>query len=138
MTKPATQELLPPERGASSRSTGSANPLRWLIEPLQDRMLLPLAGLWILGLDWILFPPEGATLTLATPIASVLGFLAGAVGVYQMQRRFAGDNQRYAVLKGLLAGIIVGLPFPLAGTIVGGWILATSGLIRLRDRLLRK
>jgi hypothetical protein len=138
MTKPATQELLPPERASTTHSTDRPNPFRWLIEPLQDRMLLPLAGLWILGLDWLLFPPEGATLTLATPVASALGFIVGAAGVYQMQRRFARDSRPHAALKALVAGIIVGLPFPLAGTVVGGWILATSGLIHLRDRLLRK
>jgi hypothetical protein len=101
-------------------------------------MLLPLAGLWILGLDWLLFPPEGATLALATPVASLVGFLAGAAGVYQMQRRYALDDKPWATLKALFAGIIVGLPFPLAGSVVGGWILASSGLAHLRDRLLGK
>jgi hypothetical protein len=138
MDKPATQELLinPPTRSANA--TGGLNPLAWLIQPVRDRMLLPLAGLWILGLDWLLFPPESATLALATPVASLLGFLVGSVGVYQMQRRYALDDKPRATLKALLAGIIVGLPFPLAGSVVGGWILASSGLIHLRDRFFRK
>ena len=138
MNKPATQELLPPERTQSAHSTDRPGMLHWLIEPLQDRLLLPLTGLWILGLDWLLFPPEGATFMLATPVAAVLGFIFGSAGVYQFQRRFAGDDKRKATLKAILAGVIVGIPLPLAGTVVGGWILATSGLIHLRDRLLRK
>jgi hypothetical protein len=140
MNRFATQELLPPERVASTQSAEStvrSGILHWLIEPLPDRLLLPLAGLWILGLDWLLFPPEGATLMLATPVAAVLGFIFGGAGVYQFQRRFAGDDPLRATLKGFLAGIIVGMPLPMAGTVVGGWILATSGLVHLKDRFLQ-
>ena len=93
MNKPATQELLPPERTQSAHSTDRPSMFHWLIEPLQDRLLLPLTGLWILGLDWLLFPPEGATFMLATPVAAVLGFIFGSAGVYQFQRRFAGDDK---------------------------------------------
>lgn len=138
MTKPVTQELLPPERTASANSAPRLGLLHWLIEPIADRMLLPLAGLWILGLDWLLFPPEGATLLLATPFASLVGFILGSMGVYQMQRRFALDEKLPAALKALVGGVIVGMPLPIAGTVIGGWILATSGLIHLRDRFLRK
>ena len=137
MTKPV-QELLYPEHTASANSTEQPSMLRWLIEPLQDRMFLPLAGLWILGLDWLLFPPEAATLGLATPFTSLLGFILGTAGVYQMQRRFALDDKPRATLKAIVAGLIVGLPFSMAGTVVGAWILATSGLIHLRDRLFRR
>jgi hypothetical protein len=138
MIKPAAQELLPPEHASSAHSTDRPGMLHWLIEPLADRMLLPLAGLWILGLDWLLFPPEGGTLMLATPVAAVVGFILGGAGVFQMQRRFARDNKLHAALKALVAGVIVGMPLPIAGTVIGGWILATSGLIHFRDRFLRK
>ncbi len=138
MTKPAAQELLPPERASSARATDRPGMLHWLIEPIADRMLLPLAGLWILGLDWLLFPPEGGTMLLATPVAMVVGFILGGAGVYQMQRRFARDTTLHAALKALVAGVVVGMPLPIAGTVIGGWILATSGLIHFRDRFLRK
>jgi hypothetical protein len=137
MTKPA-QELLYPERPNAAHSNEQSSLLGWLFEPIQDRMFLPLAGLWILGLDWVLFPPEAATMALATPIASLVGFVLGTTGVYQMQRRYALDDKPRATLKALIAGVIVGLPFSMAGTVVGAWILATSGLIHLRDRLLRR
>jgi hypothetical protein len=43
-----------------------------------------------------------------------------------------------ASLKAAIAGFFVGVPFPLAGTLVGGWVLATSGLASLRNRLLKE
>jgi hypothetical protein len=135
MSQPGTQVLLPPERFSSSHSTDQPGHLRWLFAPIEGRMFLPLAGLWILGLDWLLFPPEAATVGLATPVASLLGFVLGSTGVYRMQRQLALDSKREAIGKALLAGFIVGLPFSLAGTVVGAWIVASSGLLHLRDRL---
>jgi hypothetical protein len=41
---------------------------------------------------------------------------------------YGADGMGVAVLKGLLAGITVGIPLPVAGTAVGGGILALSGL----------
>jgi len=105
---------------------------------MPGQFFLPATGMWIVGLDWLLFSKEVATLGLATPVTAVLGFLAGSIGTYRFQRRYAGDNHRRALVKGLLAGLAVGAPFPLAGTLVGGWILANSGLAGLKDRLLRR
>jgi hypothetical protein len=34
-----------------------------------------------------------------------------------------------------LAGLFVGVPFPMAGTLVGAWVLATSGLATVKNRL---
>jgi hypothetical protein len=135
--KPA-QEIIYPDRSGTTDSTEQPGLLRWLIEPLEERMFLPLAGAWILGLDWLLFPPEAASAGLATPVASLLGFVLASVGVYRMQRRFALDDKPRATLKAVVAGLIVGIPFSLAGTVVGAWILASSGLIHLRDRFFRK
>jgi len=75
---------------------------------------------------------------LATPLLVVAGFIGGALGTHFFQTRYGGDRGASARIKSLLAGIVVGLPFPLAGTFVGGWILFNSGLASLRDRLLRK
>ena len=100
--------------------------------------LLPITGLWILGLDWLLFTQNTIVLGLATPLLVILGFIGGTLGTYVFQSRFAGDRGPSAWLKSLLAGIVVGVPFPLAGTFVGGWILFNSGLASLRDRFLRR
>jgi hypothetical protein len=108
---------------------------RWLVDPAEQRWLLPLTGLWIIGLDWLLFSEEIVTFELATPVIALVGFLLGAAGTYRFQRRFAGDTRGWASLKAIFAGIVVGLPLPLAGTVVGGWILVNSGLHGLKNRL---
>ena len=138
MAKP-TQELLYPERstldelGRSARASCS-----WLIEPLQDRMFLPLAGLWILGLDWLLFPPEAATLDAGDAGHIAARIHPGHDGVFQMQRRFGQDDKPHATAQSARRGRHRGPAVPMAGTVIGGWILATSGLIHLRDRFFRK
>ena len=126
------QELLPRESEDQAAPTGW---LDWLISPVPPRFVLPATGLWILGLDWLLFPKEAVTLGLATPATSIVGFLAGSIGAYHLQRRYALNTPAAALLKAFLAGILVGVPFPLAGTLAGGWILATSGLGDWKRRL---
>ncbi len=129
------QELLP---AASEEPSGPSGLFHWLIDPLPQRFLLPATGLLILGLDWLLFPKEVATAGLATPVTSLVGFLAGSFGVFHLQRRYALNTRTAALFKAVLAGFLVGLPFPLAGTLVGGWVLATSGLAGLKSRLLKQ
>lgn len=132
MNKNPTQELLPPVAEGPANLRGW---LDWLTDPLPKRFMLPATGLLIMGLDWLLFSEEAATLGLAIPMTSVVGFLAGSLGVYHLQRKFGLDSRPAAWLKGLVAGVLVGIPFPLAGTIAGAWILTTSGLLGLKDRL---
>ena len=134
MNKKAFQELLPPLRsGPDAKSSW----IDWLTHPLPKRFMLPATGLLIMGLDWLLFSEEAASFGLLIPFTSVVGFLAGSIGTYHLQRRHGLDSKPAASLKALLAGVLVGIPFPLAGTLAGGWILATSGLAGLRWRLLK-
>jgi hypothetical protein len=95
-------------------------------------------GAWILGLDWLLFAENTMSLYLATPLLVVAGFVGGTLGTHFFQTRYAGDQVTTAWVKAILAGLVVGLPFPLAGTFVGGWILFNSGLTSVRDRFLRR
>ena len=134
MKKQALQELLPPLRlGPDSEPSW----YDWLTDPMPKRFMLPATGLLIMGLDWLLFSEEAASLGLLIPLTSPVGFLAGAIGTYWLQTRHGKDSKLAAGLKGLFAGILVGIPFPLAGTMVGGAILASSGLAGLRWRLLK-
>jgi hypothetical protein len=110
---------------------------RWLTEPHEEQWLLPATGAWILGLDWFLFSQETVTLFVATPLTAIVGFLGGALGTYFFQRRYASERGPGAWLKAVLAGIVVGIPVPLAGSFVGGWILFNSGLASVRERLMR-
>jgi hypothetical protein len=131
MNSPAQPDLL----SGLPASESWQNHWRWLIDPVEQSWLLPLTGLWIVGLDWLLFSEEIITFELATPVIATVGFVLGAVGTYRFQRKFARDERGWAALKAVIAGLIVGLPFPLAGTVVGGWILAQSGLHGLKNRL---
>jgi hypothetical protein len=110
----------------------------WLTERHDAQWLLPATGAWILGIDWFLFSQETITLCFAVPATAVLGFVGGAIGTYFFQTRYAGDRGPTAWIKAILAGVVVGIPVPLAGTFVGGWILFNSGLASIRDRMLRR
>jgi hypothetical protein len=107
----------------------------WLTDPLPGRFMLPATGLLIMGLDWLCFAEEAATLGLAIPLTFVSGFLAASIGTYHLQRKYGRDTRPSAMWKAVLAGVLVGTPLQLAGTFVGAWILATSGLLSLKDRL---
>ena len=111
---------------------------RWLIDPERRRLLLPASGLWILVLDWLLFSSNAISAGLGTPIVIVLGFLLGTVGTYFFQWRFAGDTPWKAFPKSVFAGIVVGVPWPLTGTLIGGWVLFFSGLGHVKKEFLRK
>jgi len=134
MIKQAFQELLPPLRNSPD---GESTWFDWLTDPLPKRFMLPATGLLIMGLDWLLFSEEAASFGLLIPFTSLVGFVAGGIGTYLLQTRHGRDSKLAAGLKGLLAGILVGIPFPLAGTMAGGAILASSGLAGLRWRLLK-
>jgi hypothetical protein len=114
----------------------SSGLVRWLFKPKQRRFLLPAAGVWILVLDWLLFSSNVLSAGIATPIVMVIGFVLGSVGAYVIQRRGAKDAPWSAVLKAVLAGIVVGLPLPVGGTLIGGWVLLSSGLGNARKEVL--
>ncbi len=113
-------------------------PFQWLIAPKTRRLLLPASGLWILALDWLLFSSNVLSAGLATPVIIALGFLLGGAGSYFLQRRFAGDAPWKALVKAVFAGIVVGVPWPLTGTIIGGWILFFAGLGNVKKEILGK
>lgn len=112
--------------------------MRWLFKPRQRRFILPATGVWILVLDWLLFSSNMLSAWLATPVVMVLGFVLGGAGAFLAQRRAANDGLWSAALKALLAGIVVGLPWPIGGTLVGGWVLLTSGLADARKEITGK
>src|SRR4051812_26054535 len=107
MNTKITQELLPP---VSEGPLGLSGLLQWLTDPLPGRFMLPATGLLIMGLDWLCFSEEAATLGLAIPLTLVTGFLAGSLGTYHLQRRYARDSRPVAWVKSLLAGFLVGIP----------------------------
>ena len=109
------------------RNMTKGEPKNWLVDPKRGH-LLPLTGIWILTLDWLLFSSNLMSAGLATPLVVSIGFVLGASGTLVFQKWFAGDSLWNAALKALAAGIVVGTPWPLTGTLVGGWILLASGI----------
>jgi len=103
-------------------------------ESTSPTVLHPASGVLILGLDWLLFSENVITLGLSTLLNVVIGFGVAGLGTGFIQRVYHGDGFGKAILKGLLAGITVGIPLPVAGTAVGGGILALSGLNKLWSR----
>ena len=116
----------------------SGGVIGWLFYPGQRRFILPATGLWILVLDWLLFSTNILSAWLATPVVVVLGFILGGGGAFLAQRKKADDAVWSALFKGLLAGIVVGVPWPIGGTLIGGWVLLTSGLADARKEIMGK
>ncbi len=127
----------PADSEAQETTRKREGPFHWLVDPQRRRFLLPASGLWILVLDWLLFSSNAVSLGLATPIVVVLGFLFGGAGVLFIQQRFAHDKLWITVLKAVLAGVVVGAPWPLAGTMIGGYVLFFSGLGKVPRQVLR-
>lgn len=96
------------------------------------RSLHPVSGLIILGLDWLFFGSNLLSGGALVAVWSLVGFLTGGLGVMLIQKRIQGDTTKAGFWKGLVSGIVVGLPFPIAGTALGAFVLTLSGLDMFR------
>lgn len=97
-------------------------------QPSKKTYLHPASGATVLGLDWLFFSGNALSLGLSTPWIAVMGFVLGTLAVTGIQHRYGTDSTGRSWLKGLLGGVAVGIPFPIAGTAVGAWVLSLSGL----------
>jgi hypothetical protein len=88
----------------------------------------PASGVVILLLDWLIFGTDLLTGFLALPWMCVVGFLASFPLVLAVQLKWTRDTLPAALGKAFLGAFMVGLPFPITGTILGAAILALSGL----------
>jgi hypothetical protein len=88
----------------------------------------PASGVVILALDWLIFGTDLLTDFLALPAMCVLGFIATFPLVYLIQQKWSKDTIPNALGKAFLGAFMVGLPFPITGTLLGAAILALSGL----------
>jgi hypothetical protein len=105
-------------------------------QPVRDRRRTffdPSSGLVILGVDWIAFGVNLPTKFLLTPLICLIAFGVTFWAVARIQRD-DGDSPRTAYLKAFLGALAAGVPFPIAGTVVGAAILLLSGLPRLPFR----
>ena len=88
----------------------------------------PASGVVILALDWLLFGSDLMTDFLALPVMCVLGFLITFPIVLAIQRKWSLNSWPQALGKAFLGAFMVGLPFPVTGTLLGAAILALAGL----------
>jgi hypothetical protein len=88
----------------------------------------PASGVVILGIDVLVFGPEMLTGFLDTPMMCALAFLATLPLVYLIQWRWAKDSMGTAFGKAFMGAFLAGLPFSIAGTMLGAAVIALSGL----------
>jgi len=95
--------------------------------PIPPAPIHPLAALVTVVLDNVfgVFEILDPLIILVTSV--IVGTL-GTVSTMLVQRYLAKDEWGPAIAKGLVMGIIAGVPFPVTGTAVGLPLLAWSGL----------
>jgi len=102
------------------------NPIE-LRRPIPPSPIHPLAALATIVLDNLFTIPEIAgpeAWILSIPLIGVTGF----VTTLFIQHYLAKDSWGESVAKGLVMGIIAGVPFSVTGTAAGGVLLAWAGL----------
>ncbi|HMI90537.1 MAG TPA: hypothetical protein VK509_04195 [Polyangiales bacterium] len=113
---------------AAQRVINQPGGVRGFLRRDQSSALHPLTGLAILGLDWLLFGGELLSGFLLEPLLSPLGALAGFISTFLIERRYAGRSFGRSVLAALFAAAVVGVPWPVSGTLIGLAVLMLSGL----------
>jgi hypothetical protein len=88
----------------------------------------PASGVVILGFDWLAFGSDIMTGFLALPVLCVVAFLVSFPIILAIQLKWSRDSLPNAIGKAFLGAFMVGLPFPITGTILGAAILVLSGL----------
>lgn len=114
--------------GAARRVVAQPGGVREVMAREQSSLLHPLTGLAMLGLDWLLFGGELVSGFVSEPVLVPLGAVAGFVSTFLIERRYAKRGFGRALLAGLFGGFVVGMPWPISGTLIGVIVLALSGL----------
>ncbi len=109
---------------------GSPPPPPHHLPPLADLETFyhPASGVVILGLDWLAFGSDLTTGFLALPLLCVLAFLVSFPVILAIQLKWSRNALAPAIGKAFLGAFMVGLPFPITGTMLGAAILVLSGL----------
>lgn len=85
------------------------------------------SGAAILLVDWLCFGLEWQLGPVSMAVMSLAAFAATYAVVWRAQS-LAGDPPRLAHAKAVAGALAAAVPFPVTGTVVGGLILALSGL----------
>ncbi len=114
MRPPASQPATPPARPAGAP-----------IHPLAAGLLVFVDNLWMLA-DW-----NAVTWLLTVP----LSFLSVALPTVLIQRFLHRDGWGKSLGKGLLLGVIAGVPTAVTGTPVGLALLTWAGILRAKGAI---
>jgi hypothetical protein len=98
----------------------------------------PASGVVILAFDWLAFGTDLVSDFLALPVICVLSFLLTFPFLYLIQLKWSLDTKASALGKAFLGAFLVGLPFPITGTLLGAAVLALAGLPRNPVEALKK
>ena len=102
--------------------------LAWLFRREQRTTLHPLSGAAMLTLDWLLFGSEVLTGFLLEPLLMPLGALLGFATTVGVERFYARRGWGRSLLAAMFGAAVVGVPWPISGTLIGVLVLALSGL----------
>jgi|TARA_B110000495_G_scaffold158168_1_gene141983 hypothetical protein len=122
---PVIGENEPPRvASAAPRSAPMAESER----PARGMRMHPFSGGLMLLVDNICFGATALTGGALLPLVVVGAFSVTACGTFLAQKFLDKDSFGEALAKSFFAGVLTGIPTPIAGTIVGGAILGISGL----------
>ncbi|MBI5245802.1 MAG: hypothetical protein HY923_01375 [Elusimicrobia bacterium] len=96
--------------------------------PLKPTFFHPASGAAILAVDWACFGLEWELGPVSMVVMSAVAFIATYAVVWRVQSKLRGDPPRLAHAKACAGALAAAVPFPVTGTVVGGTILALSGL----------
>ena len=86
------------------------------------------SGAAIILVDWLCFGLEWELGPVSEIAMCAVAFAVTYAIVWRVQSKLRGDASRLAHAKAFAGALAAGVPFPVTGTIVGGTILALSGL----------
>jgi hypothetical protein len=96
--------------------------------PSKATFFHPASGAAILAVDWACFGLEWELGPFSEVVMCAAAFAVTYAIVWRVQSKLRGDAPRMAHAKAFAGALAAGVPFPVTGTVVGGTILALSGL----------
>ncbi len=123
-------DVLPPLPKDAHSASQPSSPANTSSVPLAGLRTFyhPASGVVILGIDMLVFGPEMLSGFLDTPVMCVLAFMATLPLVFAIQLKWSKDTMAGAFGKAFLGAFLAGLPFSIAGTMLGAAVIALSGL----------
>ena len=88
----------------------------------------PASGVVILGIDVLVFGPEMLSGFLDVPVMCALAFVSTFPLVFVIQWKWSRNTMAASFGKAFLGAFLAGLPFSIAGTMLGAAVIALSGL----------